>query len=147
MNANFVFLLNLLATWYMVGLIWMVQNVHYKMFDRVGADHFVRYEEDHNRLITAVVMPPMLVELASACALLIVTPAGFPRWAAWAGVLMVTAIWLSTFFLSVPCHAKLLQGFDPAAYHRLVLTNWIRTIFWTGRGVLLGSTDAFSGAR
>lgn len=72
MNANNVFLLNLVSTWYLVGLIWMVQAVHYKMFDRVGTGEFVQYEEDHNRLITPIVAVPMLPELATAGALLAV---------------------------------------------------------------------------
>ena len=49
MNANLLLLLNALSTWYMVGLIWMVQIVHYKMFDRVGEDVFARYATDHAR--------------------------------------------------------------------------------------------------
>ncbi len=138
MNANLVFLLNLLATWYLVGLIWMVQVVHYNMLDRVGTDGFVRYEADHNRLITPIVAPPMLIELATACLLLASAPTAFPRWAAWAGVFMVAVIWLSTFLLQVPCHNKLTSGFDLAAYRKLVHTNWIRTTSWTARGLLMG---------
>ena len=138
MSGNLVFLLNLLATWYLVGLIWMVQVVHYNMFDRVGREGFVRYENDHNRLITPIVAPPMLIEVATACLLLSLTPAGFPKWAAWLGLTMIAAIWLSTFFLQVPCHTKLTTGFDAVTYRKLVNTNWIRTILWTARGLLLG---------
>ena len=137
MNGPQIFLLNLISTWYMVGLIWMVQIVHYKMFDRVGAEQFVRYEADHNRLITPVVGLPMLVEITTAVALLYVAPTGFPRWAIWAGIGLVAAIWLSTAFVQVPCHQRLMSGFDEQAYQRLVATNWIRTILWSARGGLL----------
>jgi len=137
MNANIFFLLNLLSTWYLVGLIWMVQVVHYKMFDRVGTAEFVQYEADHNRLITPIVAPPMLIELVTACVLLASAPPGFPRWAAWIGLIMCAIVWLTIFFVSVPCHNMLLGGFDPDAYRRLVNTNWIRTVFWTVRGVLM----------
>jgi hypothetical protein len=138
MNPSLIFLLNLVATWYLVGLIWMVQVVHYNMFDRVGADSFAGYENDHNRLITPIVGPPMLIEIATACLLLTAAPAGFPKWAAWAGVMMIAAIWLSTFFLQVPCHSRLMNGFDPDVYRQLVATNWIRTWLWTARGFLMG---------
>ncbi len=138
MNANTLFLLNLLSTWYLIGLIWMVQVVHYKMFDRVGAAEFVQYEVDHNRLITPIVAPPMLIELATACALFAFAPPGFPRWATWVGLILIAIVWLTTYFVSVPCHNKLLGGFDPDAYRRLVNTNWIRTVLWTVRGVLMG---------
>ena len=92
MNANIVFLLNLLSTWYLIGLIWMVQVVHYKMFDRVGTAEFVQYEVDHNRLITPIVAPPMLIELATACALFAFAPPGFPRWATWIGLILIAIV-------------------------------------------------------
>ncbi len=138
MNATLTLLVNLVATWYMVGLIWMVQVVHYAMFDRVGEAEFVRYEQDHNRLITPIVAVPMLIEIASAFSLCVVAPTGIPKSWAYAGFAMVMAIWLSTVFLQVPCHARLSEGFDPATFRTLVVTNWIRTILWTARGLLVG---------
>jgi len=138
MNGSVIFVLNLISTWYMVGLIWMVQIVHYNLFDRVGRDQFAQYEADHGRLITPIVGVPMLVEIVTACFLLISAPSGFPRWAAWAGIAMVLGIWLSTALLQVPMHNRLITGFDQEAYRRLVSTNWIRTILWTARGVMLG---------
>ena len=138
MNGNSIFLLNLLSTWYMVGLIWMVQIVHYNLMDRVGTEEFVRYETDHGRLITPIVLVPMLVEIASAFALLFVSPPGFPRWAAWVGLAIVLVIWMSTAFLQVPYHNQLMKGFTESAYRGLVGSNWLRTILWTVRGVMMG---------
>ncbi len=137
MNGSTLFVLNLIATWYMVGLIWMVQVVHYNMFDRVGEEQFARYESDHNRLITPIVGVPMLVEITTACLLLWAAPPGLPRWAVWAGIAMIVGIWMSTAVLQIPCHNRLSRGFDEATYRRLVSTNWIRTILWSGRGVML----------
>lgn len=138
MNGSFVLVLNLISTWYMVGLIWMVQVVHYNMFDRVGEEQFAQYEEDHNRLITPIVGVPMLIEIVSACVLIVIAPPGFPRWAAWLGVGLVVMIWVSTALLQVPLHSRLMNGFDPQAHRQLVHTNWIRTVLWTARGILLG---------
>ena len=136
MNSAIVFVLHLIATWYMVGLIWMVQIVHYNLFDHVGIAEFQRYEQAHARLITPIVMVPMLVELSTAVLLLIASPIGFPRWAAIVGLVLLAAIWLSTFFLQVPYHKQLSAGFHQQAYQNLVRTNWIRTILWTSRGAL-----------
>jgi hypothetical protein len=138
MNANAVFVVHACCTLYLVGLIWMVQAVHYKLMDRVGPDAFRQYEADHNRLITPIVAPPMLLELATA--LLLVAGYGPPpisRTSAIAGLVAVGLIWLSTFVLQVPTHTRLLQGFDLEAYQRLVGTNWIRTCLWTARGMLV----------
>lgn len=137
MSGSTFFIVNLIATWYMVGLIWMVQIVHYNMFDRVGVEQFQQYEADHNRLITPIVGVPMLFELATAVLLLVSAPDSFPRWAAIVGLVMIALIWLSTVLLQIPCHNQLLNGFDESTYRRLVSSNWIRTVLWTARGVLM----------
>ena len=137
MNGSALFVVNLIATWYMVGLIWMVQIVHYNMFDRVGLEQFQQYEADHNRLITPIVGVPMLFELATAVLLLFAAPDSFPRWAAIVGLVLIGLIWLSTVMLQIPCHTQLLNGFDEATYRRLVNSNWIRTVLWTVRGGLM----------
>lgn len=138
MNATAVFVLSVLATWYLVGLIWMVQVVHYNMFDRVGSEQFAQYEADHNRLITPIVGIPMLVEIVTASLLLVSSPIGFPRWAAVVSVVLIVLIWLSTALIQVPCHNQLMSGFDASVYKKLVTTNWIRTVLWTARGLLVG---------
>jgi hypothetical protein len=138
MNASGVFVLNLVSTLYLVGLIWTIQSVHYELMDRVGVESFRRYEADHNRLITPIVGPAMLVEAGTAMMLALgMAPPWVPRWAAWVGVVAVAGIWLSTVCLQVPYHTRLLEGFDFDAYRRLVQTNWIRTVLWTFRGGLL----------
>jgi hypothetical protein len=138
MNTNGIFLLNLASTLYLTGLIWTIQAVHYNLFDRVGSDSFVRYEADHNRLITPIVGPVMLVELGTAVLLAMgFAPNWLPRWIAVAGLVAIGAIWASTIFLQVPCHNRLMAGFEPATYHRLVNTNWIRTLLWSARGLVL----------
>ena len=130
-------LLNLAATLYMTGVIWFVQLVHYPLFDGVGAAGFADYEARHGRWTTAVVMPPMLLELATAAWLACRPPAGAGRGVMVAGLVMVLALWAVTFFVSVPQHATLTAGFDARAHRTLVITNWIRTALWTVRGVLM----------
>ncbi|MEE2971937.1 MAG: hypothetical protein VX672_02340 [Planctomycetota bacterium] len=132
-----VFLLQLASTWFLVGLIWTIQVVHYPLFAGVGADRFPAYEADHARLITLVVGPTMLLEALTALAFVTIRPPAIPGWVAWAGLGLVAVIWLSTAAVQVPAHARLADGFDPAAHARLVGSNWIRTIAWTLRGLLL----------
>jgi hypothetical protein len=131
-----VLLAQAFASLALTGLIWCIQVVHYPLFAAVGRDEFTRYEADHARLITLVVGPLMLVELAAALWLAAVRPAGVPAWMAWTGLALVAAIWLSTAAIQVPCHAKLAAGFDAEVHARLVSSNWIRTVAWTARGLL-----------
>lgn len=132
LNAQFI------AAVVMTGIIWFVQIVHYPLLATVGASEFCDYTRRHQVLITWIVAPPMLVEVASAGALLVLAPVllSSPAYTAALGLLFV--IWISTAVLQVPLHGKLCQARDEHNIHRLVLTNWIRTIAWTARAVLLG---------
>jgi hypothetical protein len=138
MDSKLLLLVHLAATWFLVGLIWTIQVVHYPLFAKVGAEGFAAYEASHSTLIGLVVMPLMLLELFTAFMLLAAPPAGIPTWVWWAGAALVGIIWLTTFFVSVPQHARLATGFDAQAHAILVSTNWIRTLAWTTRGLLVG---------
>ena len=120
----------------MCGVIWFVQLVHYALYPRVGAEHFVAYEQEHCRRITPLVLPLMLAELALGAALVWFAPAGALRTWAVAGTLLLAVVWATTFLQQVPCHQILEQGADPAAMARLLATNWIRTVAWTLRSLV-----------
>lgn len=130
-------LVGLASTWAMVGLIWFVQIVHYPLFARVGAGGFATYEAEHSALTTWVVAPFMLAELGSALYLVARPPAGVPVAWLWLGVLLCGVVWAATALLSVPQHSVLAAGFDAGAWRALVLTNWVRTLAWSARGLLL----------
>jgi disulfide bond formation protein DsbB len=134
---RWILLLHVASTGMMIGVIWFVQIVHYPMFSLVGRAGFSAYEAAHSRRTTLVVAPPMLVELATGAYLALWPPPGMPRVALWAGLAPIAVIWLSTWLLQVPRHRALEAGFDLAAHRALVGTNWIRTVAWTARGILL----------
>jgi hypothetical protein len=136
-NLPDLLLLQAAATWFMTGVIWIIQIVHYPLFAGVGPDRYAAYQHRHMRRITAIVAPAMFVEAATALAAALWPPPGVPALATWAGLLLVVLLWLSTALLQVPAHRRLTQGFDPAAHRRLVATNWLRTTLWTTRALLL----------
>lgn len=135
--SGWMFLVQLASTLAMTGLIWFVQVVHYPLFRRVGAAGFARYAADHSQLTTLVVGPLMLAEAATALALALDPPRLVPAAWAWAGVALVLVVWLATAFLSVPQHGVLALGFETTAHQSLVATNWVRTIGWSLRAVLV----------
>lgn len=124
------------STLFMTGLIWFVQVVHYPLFVWVGGGSFADYESEHTRRTTYVVGPVMLLELGSALCLLGFQPPQSPAWAPWGGVALLAIVWLTTFFVSVPCHGRLAQGFDAETAKWLVRSNWLRTAAWSLRAVL-----------
>ena len=132
-----VFLAHVGATLIMVGLIWFVQVVHYPLFGSVGRKGFAGYSQAHSRLTGFVVGPPMLVEAGTAVALVLRPPEGVPFSLPLLGLVLLAVVWLSTAFLQSPQHTVLGRGFDAASHRFLVLSNWVRTICWTARGLLV----------
>ena len=132
-----ILLINLAATWFLTGLIWFVQVVHYPQFCDVGADAFGAYHRRHTRLTTRVVAGPMLVEAATAVALLWWGGGVLPAAMAWAGVGLVAVVWLSTAFVQVPRHHRLSTGYAADVGRALCSTNWIRTAAWSARAVIM----------
>ena len=124
------------ATLVMVGVIWMCQVAHYPLFGDIGSA-LPEYQERNVRLTTRVVGLPMLVEAATVIALLIWRPAEIPLWIALLGAALLIVIWAATVLFSVPLHGRLGHGYDAATHRRLVTTNWIRTLAWSARGVLV----------
>jgi hypothetical protein len=130
-------LIHAAATLTMLGVILVVQWVHYPLFRHVGPADYTTYQTEHMRRITAIVGPLMGTELVTAVALAWAPPAGVPAWQAGAGLGLVGLIWGTTGLVQVPLHAALAEGFDPAAHRRLVRTNWVRTAAWGLRAGLV----------
>lgn len=120
------------ATWALVGLIWMVQLVHYPLLANVGADQFRHYHARHTRQITWIVAPLMLAELVTALLGLVGGPTE-----AWllVSLLPLAFVWGATWRIQIPLHRKLATGFDPETHRKLVSSNWWRTAAWTLRGL------------
>ena len=134
-----VLMLQITSTLFMTGIIWFVQIVHYPLFARVGGSGFAAYEAEHATRTGWVVGPLMCIELATAALFLFARfrPGSVSTASAWAGMVLILLIWMSTAFIQVPLHNKLSSGADAAVIARLVGTNWIRTIAWTFRSVLV----------
>ncbi len=135
-SSGTIVYLHLTATLVMTGVIWFVQVVHYPLMANVAADRFALYEQLHTQRTAWVVMPPMLLELGTAIALVAIRPPTLPVDLTWLGLGLLATIWLSTFLLQVPQHTILQQGFDPRAHRFLVSSNWLRTGLWSIRAAL-----------
>ena len=132
-----LFLLNLLSTVMMCGIIWIIQWLHYPLFAHVGEASFQQYEILHRNWISPIVGPLMLIELGTAVLLVLQRSEGISPLLCWIGLGLVGIIWLSTFFIQVPLHNQITLNYDGEAIQALVRSNWIRTIAWTLRTGLL----------
>jgi len=134
MNGSLAATIHLLTTFAMAGLIWFVQIVHYPMMASFDRKNFVAHEKEHCDRTGWVVVPLMLGEVFTFALLLL---EGMRSNTFLLSGVLLGVIWASTFLLQVPLHRALLQGWNAGAHRRLVATNWIRTVAWTGRAGLL----------
>lgn len=130
-------LANLAATGMLIGLVWVVQLVHYPLFAAVGSAAWPSYAAGHGRRITVLVLPWMTTELLTSLALVRWRPAIVGAAEAWTGVALVGVLWASTALWQGPLYTRLAAAWDPVTHRHLVRSNWVRTAAWTARGVLL----------
>jgi uncharacterized membrane protein len=135
-DSRIIILLHLIATVFMTGVIWIIQILHYPLFNLVGRENFTAYEAAHTNLITLVVMPAMLLELLLTAMIFFAPPASIPSSLNWLNAVLLSIVWLSTALLQVPQHSILASGFDEKAYKMLVNSNWIRTVAWSAKAVI-----------
>ena len=121
----------------MMGLIWFIQVVHYPLHAHVGAEQFSNYQHLHMNWTTFVVGPPMLIEMVTTVFFLITPPLHVPYWMLVIGAFFLSMIWGSTIIFQVPFHSTLTKSFEVNTHKKLVMSNWIRTFFWSCRGILV----------
>lgn len=125
-----------LCCFMMTGIIWIIQLVHYPSFYYIDDKKTQEFHHFHQKAITWIVLPLMVGELVLA----VLFVWNHPRslfW--WFQLLSIVMIWLVTFFISVPLHEKLIgeESQQPGVIHRLVSTNWARTVLWSLRSLVL----------
>ena len=131
---DFLFFLNVISAFLLTGVIWTIQIVHYPSFHYIDKLSFTNFHNFHERRISIIVMPLMLIELITSIALYINNM--------WSiifalNLLIVGLIWCSTFFVQVPIHSILSEKKDKNLIEKLVNTNWIRTFLWSIRMLLI----------
>ena len=137
MEHYYIFKLHYSLTLYMTGIIWLIQIIHYPLFKLVGEKSFIDYHRGHIRQTSLVIAIPMSLEILTAIYLLIRNEAYRTNFIFVVACALLALIWLITFFISVPKHNILARGFDNAVITALVKTNWMRTIAWSIRTILL----------
>jgi len=133
-----VVIVNAASTWWMTGLVWFVQIVHYPLFENVGRSEFKVYHEEHVRRTRFVVLVPMVLELILSL-LIALSPQtnGSLAILAWVGVACVCGVWSSTFLWQVPDHDRLGQEFAMTTLRSLLRGNGIRSAIWSIHSVIV----------
>jgi hypothetical protein len=137
MNLHFLFKVQLFTSFYMMGIIWLVQIIHYPLFKLVGPENWSKYHSQHIKLTSMVIAGPMILELLSLAILFYLSPSYLNNNLMITSALLLIIIWVTTFFVSVPAHNQLAIKFNEKSWKKLVQTNWIRTISWTLKSFIL----------
>lgn len=105
----------------------------------VGANSFATYEAAHTRRIGSLLAVPAITEVVTSAALMWSRPSGIPVTLIVAGGLLLVLLWVTTALVQVPTHRALAASWTQEAGTRLVASNWLRTIGWTLRGILVAA--------
>ena len=137
MNVNLPFLeyIHLISTSMMVAIIWIVQILHYPTFKFIDQKKYEEFQDFHMKRISYIIIPIMLVELSSGVIVLIIDSSLYTPFGV--SLMLLIFIWILTALLFSKVHAYLLNGYDEDSINKLISLNWIRTISWTVRLIIL----------
>ena len=137
MVENFLFYLHIVTTSMMIGVIWVIQLVHYPSFHFVDRNRYELFQDFHMRNISWIVFPIMSVELITGI-LLIQSPVfGHSNKLFFISMILLALIWFLTATLFISIHKNLSKGFNKHIINKLVNLNWLRTILWSLRMVFI----------
>ena len=134
---NFVLLGHLIFTSIMTGVIWVIQIVHYPSFHFIEKELYTAFQKFHMNKISIIVMPIMLAELITGIMLFLDKSSKSPFLIV--SFVILILIWLITGVFFAKAHNELIAGYQELVVNQLVAMNWIRTLLWTLRLLLLTS--------
>ncbi|MBM4303946.1 MAG: hypothetical protein FJ112_06430 [Deltaproteobacteria bacterium] len=133
-----VVLLQIFSTFFLGGLSWFVQWVHYPLFHQVGEADFKQFHKKHVALTNGIICALLPMEIVTTSLTAYYGYPGLTQTEWWLGSLMLILIVLSTFLVQIPLHKKLSEGKSKTAINSLVLSHTFRTMLWSLRALLLG---------
>ena len=134
---NFVLLGHLIFTSIMTGVIWVIQIVHYPSFHFIEKELYTAFQKFHMNKISIIVIPIMLAELITGIMLFLDKSSKNPLLII--SFIILVLIWLITGVFFTKAHNELITGYQQLVVNQLVVMNWIRTLLWTLRLLLLTS--------
>ncbi len=124
------------ATWWLMGLIWTIQVVHYPSFDSIDRIMYADFQDRHMQAMGRLIGFPWLIEGLCVLGLFVFAPDNTTRVLAGLGGLLEIVVIAVTITKSIPAHEALRDGYVADAHRTLVDTNWWRTAAWSLRGAI-----------
>lgn len=133
MSALLFFYFHSMTCFFMTGVIWIIQLIHYPSFAFIEPSAFSNFHKRHTAALGFIAGLTMVAELCTGFLFAI----NIPSFLTGLNFTLILLIWFCTFFISVPIHNKLASGFNLENIKQLTLTNWYRTALWSLRSILL----------
>ena len=133
MEFELLLKVNFISTSIMVGVIWVIQLLHYPSFHFINDQKYIEFQHFHMQRISIIVIPAMLIELASALLLAYFFESSLTIIL----LALVMGIWAITLIFFTNMHQKLTDGYNHSIVNRLVQINWYRTALWSLRLIIL----------
>lgn len=125
---------HLISTSIMVGVIWVVQLVHYPSFKYVNESNYIIFQKYHMSNISYIVFPVMFTELITAILILFF---GEESLFFMLSLICLFLIWVITGVLFTKFHNILQKGKDLKMIEKMIKANWMRTLLWTLRLIMI----------
>ena len=125
--------IHFLSTSLMVGIIWVIQLLHYPTFHFIEQSDYVEFQHFHMQRISFIVVPVMIIELLSGFMLVYYFRSNLLILC----LIILLVIWSITFVFFTKLHQSLLGGYDKIIVDKLVQINWSRTVLWSLKLIIL----------
>lgn len=136
MDLFYLAIVQLIITWIMTGIMWFSQIIHYPLYMKIR-EGFIEYERSYIRRSAILLGPLILIEALTAIILIGMAKEGILIKLAGVNLILLILIWLSTFLFQTTQHQKLSIRFSKKILQGLIHFNWVRTILWTAKGVVM----------
>lgn len=132
-----ILLFHIILSAFMTGVTWFVQLVHYPTLRILNREQYQEYNSIHFKPTTFITFPFMLLELISGVWLVVDKPNVniLPYFAV--NLALILVIWVSTMVIQVPLHFKISKYPSIKQVNKLIKSNWLRTIIWSGKIIFL----------
>ncbi len=130
------FLIQIITSFSLLGITWFMQLIHFPLLNNIK-EGFTQYERSHLKRAACFTGPLLVIDLVTSILLVAFEGSSILVRLATANLVFNIIYWLWTFVYQLQQHQKLSVGFSKSTIHKLILSNWFRTLVWTLKSATL----------
>ena len=127
MEIDTLYFIQIVCNSFIVSLVLITQFITYPTFLSIEKKKFPVYHKKYVNKISLIVAPVMIIELLTLSSIAYFSA----DFLIIKSLILLLVIWLTTFTIMVPSHNKISKAFNKKEINRLINYNWIRTILWS----------------